>query len=151
MIIAGTALYLLLGVAPAWPKDGGDGGDDGGGDDGGGSDSDRGDDDRGGRSGERNRGDDRSEQDGDKRRTTRREPKNEADRIREAVEQGDAEPLSEILAEVRQHFRGKVVRIRLNGRGARMHYRIRILAADSRLIEVRVNAVTGRIFDVDGL
>ncbi|MFN4143134.1 PepSY domain-containing protein [Aestuariivirga sp.] len=71
--------------------------------------------------------------------------------IRAAVRRGDAEPLRKILSVVRKRYDGKVVRITLGGRGSGLHYRIRILASDDRLIEVKVNARTASILSVAGL
>ncbi len=69
--------------------------------------------------------------------------------IRDAVSKGDAEPLSGILAEISRQYPGEVVRIRLKGKDEDLHYRIRILQADGRRIEIHVDARNGRILEVD--
>ena len=112
--------------------DGGSGGNSGhGGDDGhsGGDDKDDNDDDRD----DRDENEDRSGED------------DEDDRIRAAVKSGKAEPLRKILPAVRRRYPGEVIRIRLTGSGRTLMYRIRLIAADNRLIEVRVNAENGTI------
>lgn len=127
---------------------GGDGGSDGGGDDGGNDNSGPGgggDDDKG--------GDDHSGPgDGDDDRDDSASPsRNDQERIRDAVSRGDAAPLRDILAAVRRKYRGDIVRIRLSGSGSRMVYRIRVIDDDNRLIEVRVNAKTGKIVGAGGV
>lgn len=123
--------------------DGGNGGGDGGGDDGGGK-GDGGGDDGGGNSGRG--GDDGDDDDrGGKGDDGPGDSAGDGDKIRAAVSRGDAEPLRNILSAVRRRFKGEVVRIRLTGRGMNMLYRIRLIDAKNKLIEVRVNARTARI------
>jgi uncharacterized membrane protein YkoI len=146
--LAGFALLCLL-AGPRWAfaKDGDSGGGDGGGGD---SDSDSGGgDDSGGD--ERDESDESDESSGRGRGRGRGGGDDDADRIREAVRQGDAERLSDILLNVRRTFRGKVVRIRMKGQDRNLQYRIRILGPDRKLIEVRVKASNGRIMSVEGL
>lgn len=73
------------------------------------------------------------------------------DRIRAAVRGGEAAPLRDILAVVRESYRGKIVNIRLTGSGSRLAYRIRLLDNANRLIELRVNAKTRKITSVRNL
>lgn len=128
---------------------GGDGGSDGGGDDGGNDNSGPG----GGGGGDDDGGDDHSGPgDGDDDRDDSASPsRNDQERIRDAVSRGDAAPLRDILAAVRRKYRGDIVRIRLSGSGSRMVYRIRVIDDDNRLIEVRVNAKTGKIVGAGGV
>ena len=101
--------------------------DDGGGNSGGGSGSsgdDGGDDD----------GDDDGDGGGD-----------EGSKAREAVRSGEASSLKDILAVVRQKYRGQVVRVKLSGSGNRLVYNIRLLDSANRLIDIRVNAKSRRI------
>ena len=97
--------------------------DDGGGNSGGGSGS-SGDDD----------GDDDGDGGGD-----------EGSKAREAVRSGEASSLKDILAVVRQKYRGQVVRVKLSGSGNRLVYNIRLLDSANRLIDIRVNAKSRRI------
>jgi uncharacterized membrane protein YkoI len=140
-----SALFLLAAaifgaaVRPAAAKDddGGDSGSggnsgSGGGDDGDSdSDNDSDDDSGSGRSGSGQSDDD-----------------DDDDRIRAAVRGGEAAPLRDILAVVRESYRGKIVNIRLTGSGSRLAYRIRMLDSANRLIEIKVNAKTRKITSV---
>jgi Peptidase propeptide and YPEB domain len=151
-------MFMLLGLvgqaAPkAFAKDG-DSGSDGGGSDGGsddGGDSDDGGSDDGGSDDNDNSGSgssDDGDDDGGKTSTSKNDDDNK--RIRSAVRDGKAEPLRKILSTVRKRYKGEVVRIRLSGKGKGLLYRIRIIEPSNRLIEVRVNASTGRIVGAAG-
>ena len=118
-----------------------DGGDDGGGDDGGGDDG-KDDNDR----------DDNDRDDDDKGDDDKGDDSKEAgDKIRAAVKRGEAESLGSILPAVRRKYPGKVVRIQLAGKGSRLTYRIRLINRDNKLIEIRVNARSGKIMGVYNL
>ena len=126
-------LVLLAGLlaSPAQHAygDDGNGGSDGGGDDGGGDD-DGGDDDGG---------------------TIRDSSGGGKSSISDAVKNGMAVPLKDILAVVRKKYKGEVVRITLTGPISRLVYNIRMVDTQDRLIEVRVNALTRRIISTKGL
>jgi hypothetical protein len=153
MMVLGT---MFPGAAVAFAKDGDSGGDGGGGDGGGSDDGGGGSDDGGGGSddggggSDDDSGGDHNDNSGSDRDDDRDEDDDD-DRIRSAVKSGKAEPLRKILATVRKKYKGKVVRIRLSGKGNKMVYRIRMIEADDRLIEVRVNAASGRIIEVAGV
>ena len=149
---------LAAGMAAARPQtafakdsgkgSGGDGGgdNDGGGDDGGGDDgkddNDRDDNDR----------DDNDRDDNDRDDDDKGDDSKEAgDKIRAAVKRGEAESLGSILPAVRRKYPGKVVRIQLAGKGSRLTYRIRLINRDNKLIEIRVNARSGKIMGVYNL
>ena len=150
-------MFMLLGLAghaipSAAAKDGDGGGDNNGGDSDGGGDGDNsgsggggGDD---GGSDDSDGGDDDGDSSGDSGSDSR---KSDDNRIRNAVRKGDAQPLRSILSRVRQRYEGNVVRIRLTGTGSRMAYRIRVIDRDNKLIEIRVNAKTGRIVRATGV
>ena len=126
-------LVLLAGLlaSPAQHAyaDDGNGGDDGGGDDGGGDDG--GDDDGGG--------------------TIKDSSGGGKSSISDAVKNGKAVPLKDILAVVRKKYKGEVVRITLTGPISHLVYNIRIVDTQDRLIEVRVNALSRRIISTKGL
>ena len=129
----------MVAAPPAFAGgDDGGGGDSGGGDGGGHGSDDGGGSGRSGSSGDDGGGSGHGggDNDGDK---------DESSRARDAVRSGDAASLKEILAVVRQQYRGEVVRVRLNGSGARLVYNIRLLDTDNRLIEISVNAKSRRI------
>ncbi|WP_373505103.1 PepSY domain-containing protein [Aestuariivirga sp.] len=169
---------LLLGIAgpgatASFAKDsdgGGEGGGGGGGkggsrgdNDGGKDDNDRDDSDRDDNDRDNNDKDDNDRDHNDKDDNDRdhnddkddnkdsKEKDDAGNRIRAAVRRGEAEPLRDILLAVRKRYKGEVVRIRLTGRGRNMQYRIRIIDAKNKLIEVRVNAKTARIVGASGL
>ena len=126
------------------------GGDDGGGDDGGGED---GGDDGGGDDGkgDDDKGDDGKGDDGKGDDGKGDDSKEAGDKIRVAVKRGEAESLGRILPAVRRKYPGKVVRIQLAGKGSRLTYRIRLINRDNKLIEIRVNARSGKIMGVYNL
>lgn len=128
-------VLMLLGLGtqgmPGFARDDESGG--GGDSDGGDSDSDG-----GGDGGDDGGGDDNSGKNDD-------DDDSDDDKIRNAVEAGQAEPLRKILSRVRRNYKGQVVKISLTGQGRNLQYRIRIIDPSNRLVEVRVNARSGRI------
>ena len=72
-------------------------------------------------------------------------------RIRAAVKSGQAEPLKNILAAVRQHYPGEVVRIRLTGQGDKLLYKIRMIDPNNKLIDISVDAKTSRVVSAPSL
>ncbi len=142
---------LMLGLCSpalsAFAKDGEGGGkSDSGGGNGSGKGSDGGKDDNGKDDNDRDADKDDRDDDKDDRDDKKDDDKDkDDDKIRDAVARGDAEPLKDILKAVRQRYKGKVVNIRLAGEGRNLQYRIKLIDANDRLIEVRVNARTARI------
>ena len=121
---------LTIGRAQADDGDGGDGGGDGG--DGGGDGSGDGGGD-GGDDGGDDGSDDHSGKDDDSKKA------------RDAVRSGNAASLGEVMGIVRKKYKGEVVRVRLTGSGKNLTYNIRIIDQQSRLVEIRINAVSRRI------
>jgi hypothetical protein len=148
--------FAVAGTGTAMAKDG-DGGGDGGGDsdgggDGGGNDDGGKDDDGGGDNSGHGGDDDKNDDDrDDDDKDDDDRDDDDKNRIRAAVKRGDAESLGRILPAVRRKYPGKVVRIRLTGTGNRMTYRIRVINSQNKLIEVRVNAQSGKILGVYSL
>ncbi len=70
------------------------------------------------------------------------------DRARSAVEQGEAMPLSAILARVRQSHPGKLLDAKLARRGNALIYAIKLRGTDNRIKLVQVDARSGRILSV---
>lgn len=64
---------------------------------------------------------------------------------RQAVAEGRAAPLRELLAIVRSHYPGEVVGVKLRARGESLIYRVRILERGGRLITVGIDAISRRI------
>ena len=77
--------------------------------------------------------------------------KDDYQKARAAVRNGQAASLKDILRIVRGKYSGKVVRVRLTGSGSGLLYRIRLLTANNQVIEIRVNAVTGQIVGTRGV
>lgn len=146
-----TLLLLLLGagtvaLVPAWADDDTSGDSDSGSDDSGEDDSDDNDSGKDGTGGGSSRTDDDEDHSG---KDDIKEVEDQR-RASDAVKNGDAATLKEILAKVRKKYRGDVVRVSLRGSGRNLTYRIKLLNENSRLIEVQVNAVSRRIMRVKG-
>ncbi len=111
---------------------GGHGGDDGGGDDGGGDDGDSGGvDDSGSGSGSSGSGS------GSR--------KGDQDKVKDAVQKGDAIPLSKALALLKPQHGGRVIEILYASKGSRMDYRFKILDDNGKVTSVTMDARTGRL------
>lgn len=132
-----TMMLVLAAPRSVLAKDG-DGGGKSGSDDGG-----RDGDDSGGKSRNRRGRDEDDEDDED--------DDGDRDRIRKAVREGRARPLRDILELVRTRYKGQVVRVRLAGRSGRLVYRIRLIDPKNALIDVEVEAATGRIIKAAGV
>ena len=146
--------FAAAGADPALAKDG-DGGGKGGGDGGGNSGGDHGGDD-GGKGGS-DHGDDGDDGDGGSNSSKGKDGDDDDDKdddrdsskIRNAVKRGEAESLGKILPNVRRKYPGKVINIRLTGRGSKLTYRIRLISRDNKLIEIRVDAQSGKIIGIN--
>lgn len=67
------------------------------------------------------------------------------DRAREALERGEALPLTEILARVRPELGGDIVGVSFEREDGRWIYEFKVIAPAGRLTEVYVDAATGRV------
>ena len=72
----------------------------------------------------------------------------EAARARSAVNRGEILRLSKVLPGVQDQFGGLVLDTSLIRRGSAYAYEFSILTHDSRLIDVMVDAATGKVMDV---
>lgn len=119
---------------------GGGGGDSGGGDSGGGSDG-GGDDGGGGgdNSGSGHGGGKGKGKHGDQKRA------------KDAVKNGSARPLPEILNAVSSQYPGKVIDVRLNRRSDALMYDVKVITLEGKLIHVRVDAASARIVSIKGI
>jgi uncharacterized membrane protein YkoI len=78
----------------------------------------------------------------------RRERDRDHDRAREALERGEALPLTDILARVRPALGGEVVGVsfkRDRDNGGRWIYEFKVIRPDGRLVEMDVDARTARV------
>jgi uncharacterized membrane protein YkoI len=67
------------------------------------------------------------------------------DRARHAVERGEAQPLSDILAQVGPDLGGEVVGVAFRRQAGRWLYEFRVIAPTGQMTEVYVDAATVRI------
>lgn len=67
------------------------------------------------------------------------------DKARRAVERGEAIELRKVLAGIRRRYQGRIVSVRLRGRGRNLQYRIRVIDNENRLLNLVVNARTGQV------
>jgi Peptidase propeptide and YPEB domain len=129
LLLAGS---LLFPAQLAFADDGGDGGGGNSGPGGGGSDGggDGGNSGPGGGDGDDGEG----YSDGD-----------EQAKARDGVKAGQVASLKKILAQVRSQYPGEIVSVNLRGKGDKLSYRIKIIDRANRLLNLRVNARTGKI------
>jgi len=66
-------------------------------------------------------------------------------RAREALERGEVLPLREILALVEQQVTGRVIEVEFEQEVGQYVYEIELITPDGRLLELRADAVSGRI------
>jgi uncharacterized membrane protein YkoI len=67
------------------------------------------------------------------------------DEARRAVERGEMQPLSEILAKLRGKLPGDIVRVEVEHENGEWQYELRTVDAQGRLFEVLVDGRTGEI------
>ena len=67
------------------------------------------------------------------------------DVARQAVERGEIKPLAEILQIVRDKLPGEIAGVKIERKGGRLVYELRVVGAQGRLLEVHVDAATGEI------
>lgn len=73
------------------------------------------------------------------------DPSGEHDRARRAVERGEALPLVEILAKVRGDLGGEIVRVSFKRERDLWLYEFKVVEPGGRLVEVYVDAASGRV------
>lgn len=70
------------------------------------------------------------------------------ERARRALEEGRARPLAEILEDVRDQLGGEIVGVEFDREDGRYVYEFKVVAADGRLREIYVDALTAEILKV---
>lgn len=78
---------------------------------------------------------------------SRQEP--DHDRARDALEEGEARPLREIIPLAFRAVPGEIVEIELERKHGRLVYEIEILGRDGRVQEVTLDARTGAVLSVE--
>ncbi len=71
-------------------------------------------------------------------------------RARDAVGRGEIQPLEQVLAGVRSSYPGRVMDVDLRQRGDAWTYHIKLLTPDDAVMNIAVDARTGRIRSVSG-
>ncbi len=71
------------------------------------------------------------------------------ERARRALEAGEILPLDAILAEVHQRYPGTVVELELTPENGRWVYEVEVLAADGRLLKLRIDAKSKQVLQGD--
>ncbi len=72
------------------------------------------------------------------------------EQARRALEAGEILPLDEILQEVQQRYPGTVVELELTSEGGRWVYELELLAADGRLLRLRIDAKSKQLLPEEG-
>ncbi len=70
------------------------------------------------------------------------------DRALRAVERGEMQPLSKLMAAIRDKLPGEVLGVEIERRKERWVYEFRIIGADGRLYEVYVDGKDGEILRI---
>ena len=70
-------------------------------------------------------------------------------RAREALERGEVQPLTTILAIVEAQIDARVIEVEFEQEAGQYVYEFELITADGRLLEARADAVTGRILSVE--
>jgi len=68
---------------------------------------------------------------------------------RDAVERGEILSLAEVLARLQDSHPGRVVEVELEQDDDMLIYEVELVTRDGRLIEVEIDAATGRIVSLD--
>jgi uncharacterized membrane protein YkoI len=78
-----------------------------------------------------------------------RDRERDHDRAREALRNGDAAPLAEILPAVESRLGARVIEVGLEREDGRLIYELELIAPDGRILEAEVDARTGAIIEVE--
>lgn len=72
------------------------------------------------------------------------------ERARRAVQCGEAMPLADVLAAVRPHIAGRIIETEFDREDGNWVYELKYIDAQGRLVEIYVDATTGRILKTEG-
>jgi uncharacterized membrane protein YkoI len=76
-------------------------------------------------------------------------PETPQDEARDAVRRDGVKPFSEIMAIALKRVAGDFVKIELKRKHDRWEYKVRILAPEGRRYELKIDAVSGEILEVE--
>ncbi|MBB4063293.1 PepSY domain-containing protein [Gellertiella hungarica] len=71
------------------------------------------------------------------------------DAVHEAVEKGVLKPLPELKKIIKARFPGDIVRISPHRKHGTFAYEFKVLQPDGRLVEIEMDAATGRILETE--
>ena len=71
------------------------------------------------------------------------------DEVMKSVRSGAAMPLAEIRARISNRLDGDIVRVAVKREDGHLVYEVRVLKADGKLVEVEVDAASGRILEIE--
>jgi uncharacterized membrane protein YkoI len=71
----------------------------------------------------------------------------DADRAYRALERGEVRPLAEILTTLEHRLEGEIVGVEFESEDGRHVYEFEVVTPDGRLLEIYVDAATGRILE----
>jgi uncharacterized membrane protein YkoI len=75
--------------------------------------------------------------------------RSEQDAIRDALQRGDVLPLAKVLAIAGQQVPGDVVEVELEHEKSVLIYEIKILTANGRVREIKIDARTGTVLTIE--
>jgi uncharacterized membrane protein YkoI len=78
-----------------------------------------------------------------------RKEQREQDAIREALQRGEVLPLVRILALAQQAVPGDVIEVELERKHGALVYEIKVLTASGRVREVKLDARTGKVLEIE--
>lgn len=73
----------------------------------------------------------------------------EAERARNETLSGKILPLAQILTTLQKRYPGEVLDVKLEDKKGRPKYEIRVLQRDGRILEIEIDARSGRFTDVE--
>lgn len=71
------------------------------------------------------------------------------DEVMNAVRSGASLPLAEIRTRISARIDGEIVRVEVKREHDRLVYEVRVLKVDGKLVEVEVDAASGRILEIE--
>lgn len=79
----------------------------------------------------------------------KRDKKNEHNEVREALQRGEVLPLVKILAIANEQVPGDVIEVELEDEKKLLVYEIKILTSTGRVREVKIDARTGKVLQIE--
>jgi uncharacterized membrane protein YkoI len=79
----------------------------------------------------------------------KRDKKNEHNVVREALQRGEVLPLTRILDIANQQVKGDVIEVELEDEKKALVYEIKILTGTGRVREVKIDARTGTVLEIE--